>query len=115
MARPKPSQPPPRPAGPEPGPGPAGKPLKRNPPTEAEQEFGRRLKEARITAAWTQVEAAKELGIKKQRMVEYETGRRLPPVLRLVEIIRALDLDPATLLPELFEGWERKKERKSRK
>jgi ribosome-binding protein aMBF1 (putative translation factor) len=109
MARPKPGQPPPRPAGPTPDPGPAGKPPKRNPPTEAERAFGERLRKAREEIGLKLHEAAETLRIKPQRLIEYETGRRLPPVLRLVEIVQALGLDPSTLLPELFEGWERKR------
>jgi ribosome-binding protein aMBF1 (putative translation factor) len=110
MARPKPGQPPPRPAGPTPDPGPAREPPRRNPPTEAERELGRRLRQAREAAGWTsQTEAAKALSIPPSRLAEYEKGQRTPPVLRLVEIVQALGLDGSTVLPELFEGWTRKK------
>jgi hypothetical protein len=43
-------------------------------------------------------------------MAEYEGGTRVPPFLRLMEIVEILGLDPRILVPE----WFAKKSRKNR-
>lgn len=78
--------------------------------------FGARLKMARDEAGWGFLEAARKLDIRPQRLAEYESGKRMPPIPKLMEIVRVLGLDASTILPEWFAGWERKKNnpRKSR-
>jgi transcriptional regulator with XRE-family HTH domain len=70
-------------------------------------EFGARFKAARQAAGLTQAAAAAGLGISQPRWAEYEAGVKLPPLLRLLEIIAALDLDPRLLFPEFFTAKKR--------
>ena len=49
-------------------------------------KFRRRLKRARKAAGYTQTELAKCLGIGQSVISWYEIGRRLPPVLRAIEL-----------------------------
>ena len=45
---------------------------------ELRQAFGRRLRESRKLAGLTQVELAKQLGVNRQAVGHWETGRNLP-------------------------------------
>ena len=65
-------------------------------------EFGRRFKQAREVRGFTQQTAADAIGVPQPRVAEYESGIHVPPVLRLVEIIEVLGLDPSVLFPEFF-------------
>jgi transcriptional regulator with XRE-family HTH domain len=65
-------------------------------------EFAANFQKAREALGLTQAEAARALGIPQPRIAEYENGTRIPPLLRLLEIIDALELDPKILLPTLF-------------
>jgi transcriptional regulator with XRE-family HTH domain len=66
------------------------------------EEFGRRFKAAREAAGLTQLEAAQALGQRQPRIAEYESGKRVPPIPHLVEIVLTLGLDPRLLVPEFF-------------
>ncbi len=65
-------------------------------------EFAARFKAAREALGLTQAEAAAAIGVPQPRVAEYESGVRVPPTLRLIEIIETLGLDPAILFPEFF-------------
>jgi transcriptional regulator with XRE-family HTH domain len=67
------------------------------------QEFGHRLGLARRHAGLTQHQAAARLGVPQPRVAEYEAGRRLPSILKLLEIITTLKLDVTILFPEFYE------------
>jgi len=65
-------------------------------------EFGRRFKAAREARGLSQAQAAARVGVPQPRIAEYESGFRVPPVPRLLELIEVLELDPAVLFPEFF-------------
>lgn len=64
------------------------------------EEFGGRFQRARLEAGHTQKDAAWLLDVAQPRIAEYESGRVIPPLLRLVEIVEVLGLDWSILLPE---------------
>jgi transcriptional regulator with XRE-family HTH domain len=66
------------------------------------QEFGRRFQRAREDAGFSQDEAATLLDVAQPRIAEYESGVRVPPTLKLVEIVHTLGLDATILFPEFF-------------
>jgi transcriptional regulator with XRE-family HTH domain len=65
-------------------------------------EFGRRFRAAREARGLTQTDVAAAIGVPQPRIAEYESGARVPPTLRLVEIIERVALDPKILFPEFF-------------
>jgi len=65
-------------------------------------EFGARFKAARQATGMTQAEAAAALGVAQPRIAEYENGVRVPPTLRLIEIVETLGLDPRIFFPQFF-------------
>lgn len=67
------------------------------------EEFGRRLKQARMEAGYeSQSEAARKLGMRAVSYWELESGHTMPSFSRLVAVVRVLGLDPATIAPEWF-------------
>jgi Predicted transcriptional regulators len=60
--------------------------------------FGDLLKQARITAGFTQVELALEVGIAKSTLSLYESNKREPDVEMIKKISSTLDVDPNFLL-----------------
>jgi transcriptional regulator with XRE-family HTH domain len=66
------------------------------------QQFGARFQEARKQAGWTQQTASDAVGLLRERLAEYESGKRIPPLLKLMEIIAVLELDPRLIFPEWF-------------
>ncbi|MHB8397317.1 MAG: helix-turn-helix domain-containing protein [Candidatus Limnocylindrales bacterium] len=66
------------------------------------EEFGARFKRAREARGLTQADAAHAIGVPQPRVAEYESGARVPPTIRLAEIVATLMLDPAILFPEWF-------------
>lgn len=66
------------------------------------EQFGARFKHAREAVGWTQAEAARRVGVPQPRIAEYESGARLPTLMRLMELIETLELDPEILFPEFF-------------
>jgi transcriptional regulator with XRE-family HTH domain len=71
------------------------------------EEFGRRLAAARKAAGHTQATAAERLGIPQPRIAEYEAGKVVPPLPRLIEIMDALGLSWRLVLPEAFRRGRR--------
>jgi transcriptional regulator with XRE-family HTH domain len=69
-------------------------------------ECGRGIRAARRAAGLSQGQAAVRLGVKRPSYAQYELGRRVPSWTILYELIQALDLDPAILLPEFVSGGE---------
>ena len=61
-------------------------------------EFGKRLKEGRISAHLTEKEAAKELGIARQTIIEYEKGHGNPSLSTLQHICCLYKISPNYLL-----------------
>ena len=64
-------------------------------------QFARRLRRARENAGLSQAGAAHLLGVAPPRVAEYESGVRIPPTMRLIEMIRTLGLDPDDLFGHL--------------
>jgi transcriptional regulator with XRE-family HTH domain len=64
------------------------------------EQFGARFKAARLAAGHTQEDAAWLLEVAQPRVAEYESGKVVPPLLRLIEVVEALGLDWSILLPE---------------
>ena len=62
------------------------------------------LEAARTRAGVTQVELAKRLKKPQSFVSSYETGQRRIDVLELARIADALDLDPARLAAQIFDG-----------
>lgn len=65
-------------------------------------EFGHRLRAARSAVGLTQAEAAEKLGVVRESYIQYELGRKGPSVLKLLEMVETLELDPRILIPEFF-------------
>ena len=78
--------------------------------------FGDRFTRALGAKGLTKSEAARRMGHPlPNRMVEYATGYRLPPLDTLSEIIEGLDLDPAILFPDwLTQARRHRARRKAR-
>ncbi len=57
--------------------------------------FGRMLKIHRLSEDWTQEEAAQKLGISKQLLSAYETGKKHPSVSKAYEMANILGIHPA--------------------
>jgi transcriptional regulator with XRE-family HTH domain len=66
--------------------------------TPEDQQVGGLLREARLRTGLTQHELAARLGWSPDTLASYETGRRGLRVAQLLEVARALDVPPATLL-----------------
>jgi DNA-binding XRE family transcriptional regulator len=68
------------------------------------EEFGRRLRKARIEAGYESMgEAARKLGM--STLTSYnilENGQQVPGLSRIMAMVRVLGLDPATIVPEWF-------------
>jgi transcriptional regulator with XRE-family HTH domain len=62
------------------------------------QRIGRRLKAEREHSGMTQREAAERLGVHQPAVADWEAGRKVPPLVRLYEIIDILGLDEARIL-----------------
>ena len=62
------------------------------------QSYGTRLKEARISKGFTQVEMANKLGIPQQTWQRYETGKFDLKMSTIYNICRALDISADWLL-----------------
>lgn len=59
-----------------------------------EMTFARALKAHRMCEEWTQEEAAKRLGISKQLVSAYESGRKIPEPVQAYRIGKALGMVP---------------------
>jgi transcriptional regulator with XRE-family HTH domain len=60
-------------------------------------EFGQRLRSAREKTGLSQAEAARRIGVARERVTEWENGVRIPRVLQLAGVIESLGLDPRDL------------------
>lgn len=65
-------------------------------------EAGRRLRDARKAAGYSQEKAAARLGINRPALSDLERGKRVPGWPRMVEIVTTLGLDPKAVVPEFF-------------
>ncbi len=65
-------------------------------------QFGLRFRDARKAVGLTQKAAAKILDIPQPRISEYERGRVMPPMPRIMELIERLGLEPRIIFPEFF-------------
>jgi transcriptional regulator with XRE-family HTH domain len=61
--------------------------------------FGGRLRLSRKAKRWTRTDLERRTGIKVSMIREYEEGRCLPSAPRLILLAKALDVDPAWLVP----------------
>lgn len=68
------------------------------------EEFGRRMRAARIAAGWASAgAAARALGMLPTSYNRLELGQQVPSFARLLTIMRILKLDPRVIAPEFFE------------
>lgn len=63
-----------------------------------ENQFGTRLRLARIAKGWTQGELADKCGLQAGEINHYEAGRRTPGFENLRAVIIALDVDANAIL-----------------
>ena len=75
------------------------------------EEFADRFRSARVAAGLTQAAAAVRLGIAQPRIARIESGKHVPSVVRALEIIDVLGLDPRIVFPELFVAVSPKRQR----
>ena len=66
--------------------------------------FGGRLRLSRKGKGWTRPDLNKATGIPVNTIRMYEEGRSLPSAPRLILLAKALDVDPAWLVPVEKEG-----------
>ena len=62
------------------------------------QDYGKRLKQARLNKGYTQVEIASKLGIPQQTWQRYETGKFDLKMSSIYNICKALDISSDWLL-----------------
>lgn len=67
---------------------------------ERRKRFGERIRAIRKSLGLTQENLAEKLGISKQAIVTYETGRREPPFKNLIGLSRVLNVTTDWLLGE---------------
>ncbi len=71
------------------------------PPSKADQWLGKRLEQARIKAAMSQMQLGRKVNVFQQQIDKYEKGARVPIAL-LQEILEALNYDiPKKLLRKI--------------
>jgi len=56
--------------------------------------YGEALKAHRMCEGWSQAEAAQRLGISKQLLSSYETGRNTPSLRKAFEMAQVLSMSP---------------------
>jgi len=61
---------------------------------------GARLQHLRKVRHWSQERLAQEAGYGRATIAQFETGRALPSVDKLIDLARALGVAPSTLLDE---------------
>jgi transcriptional regulator with XRE-family HTH domain len=61
-----------------------------------------RLRQVRLTAALTQVQLAKKLGVTQDFVSKYETGERRLDAIELLHVLRALKVDAISFLREFM-------------
>lgn len=64
------------------------------------KEFGKLLKDMRITAELTQSELAERVGLSRTSVTNIEVGRQKIPLHLLYELASSLGVEPAALLPK---------------
>lgn len=64
------------------------------------KDFGARIRIMRKSLGLTQADLAKKIGITKQAITTYETGKREPPFRNLIGLSRALNVTTDWLLGE---------------
>lgn len=62
------------------------------------QDYGKRLKEARLDKGYTQVDMASKLGVPQQTWQRYETGKFDLKMSTIYNICKALDISADWLL-----------------
>ena len=62
------------------------------------QDYGKRLKQARLDKGYTQVEIAAKLGIQQQAWQRYETGKLDLKMSSIYTICKALDISADWLI-----------------
>ena len=65
------------------------------------EEFGRRLRDARLGRRMTQNELGMAIGSSMQSISMYECGHRIPDVERVAAMCEALDADIGALVPRV--------------
>ncbi|WP_431979985.1 helix-turn-helix domain-containing protein [Streptomyces qinglanensis] len=63
-------------------------------------DIGRRIRDARLWANLSQEQLAERIGVERRTVVRIELGTTSPPLDRILWIARALDVPPASLLPD---------------
>lgn len=65
--------------------------------------IGRRIREARLAARYSQADLAKTLGVSHQQVQKYEAGIDRVSVARLLDVCETLNIDAAAFLAGLQE------------
>ena len=71
---------------------------RRTPEETGADRFGRHLRALRKSRSWTQTELAKNVGIDRSMIGNYELGLHYPPIPTLVKLAKALDTTVDRLL-----------------
>ncbi len=70
----------------------------------SKQEFGRRVYKLMIGKGWNRSELGRRAGLPRDRTSAYVRGAALPTPENLAKLAKALDVDPADLLPNYTES-----------
>ncbi|NSC21504.1 helix-turn-helix transcriptional regulator [Streptomyces albus subsp. chlorinus] len=68
--------------------------------TQQRLDVGRRIRDARLWANFSQEQLAERIGAERRTIVRIELGITSPPLDRLLQIAHALGVLPASLLPD---------------
>ena len=63
-----------------------------------ELTFGQTVRAYRLAEEWSLTYAAEKIGISKQQLSDYETGRKLPSIEKSYQIAKALDMMPESVV-----------------
>jgi transcriptional regulator with XRE-family HTH domain len=63
-----------------------------------ELTFGQTVRAYRLAEEWPLTYASEKIGISKQQLSDYETGRKLPSIEKSYQIAKALDMMPESLV-----------------
>ena len=76
--------------------------MRKSSQSEIYRRLTQALREARATSGLTQVDVAKKLGKPQSYVAKYEQGERRIDIAELVDISRALGIDPARLFKRIL-------------
>jgi len=62
-------------------------------------DIGTKIRTARVHRGWTVVDLAEKLGVTRQCVESWESGKTAPRAQRVTKVAKVLGLEPAALLP----------------